>query len=347
MKILQNEIAKQLKHLKGVVPGKGVEGNQGVLLKDGKLTAYNFDTGITVAIEGDKSACFIIPPKAIEMIESLSGELDISVKSGKIVIKSENGTSRFTTPPTDNFLEPKPLANDGDESHTCDSQELETALSQVVYACATSAEKLNFQGVLLEGDGEYLNIVATDANRLAWNRIEYSKEIKVIIPREALKKAFSIGFTDDLTLRSNKSNAVIECGDYTVYTRLIDDKFVDYRKLIADDMHVFEVDRRVLLESVSRSQICNDKYSQPLLLKIDGANVNLSLKSSISEFNENITLSKPAPQAIDIAFNGRFLIEALKSFDEQTIEVHYTTPLKPIALIGKTLRALIVPMRNN
>ncbi|MDR2558888.1 MAG: hypothetical protein LBC86_05005 [Oscillospiraceae bacterium] len=237
MKIQQSEIAKKLKQLKSLISAKSSI-NQGVLFKKNMLMANNFELGVTIAIDADAAAdeIFVIPPKAIDMIESLPNEIiDIrfmSDKAGeKIIVKSENGSSKFQTIPAADFQEVKGF-DEGDKPFVCDAVEIEDALARIMYACAVADNKEVFKGVLLEGDGENLNIVACDGVRVAWNRIKYAGEISVVVPKESLVKAFSLGLKDDVTLDFNGNNAIIKSGDYTVYTRLYNGEFINYRKLL-------------------------------------------------------------------------------------------------------------------
>jgi len=350
MKVDQKELARKLKPLKSIVTTKGIyAGNDGVLFKDGTLTANNLEIGITVSLPTDESAEFILPIKAIEMIDSLSGEIDISASAnGRVVIKSDNGTSRFQAPLADDFQGVKTL---GSKEKTCtlDAKEVENALERVLYACAVNGgSKEQLQGVLFEGDGEHLNIVACDGCRLAWNKIPYKDEINVIIPKTSLQKAFSIGLDGDLRLTVNGTGAVIESGDYTIYTRIYAGEYINYCKMFADAPCVFKVNRAELLGSLTRAQICNEsKITSPVVLKSDGRNLNISLQTALSEFSEDIELSDEPAEKIDIAFNGAYLIEMLKSFDEATIECCYTSPVKPMVFSGEIMRAVVVPIRLN
>lgn len=346
MKINQSEIAKKLKQLKGIVPNKNLPGNQGVLFANNVLMANNLELGLTVAMETRVQDRFIIPPNAIDMIESLPNtEIDISESKGKIVIKSECGTSRFTAMPADKFTEVRAIGEDN-QNYEFDTKEIESAINRIMYACSTKTDN-ELQGVLFEGDGGYLNLVACDGHRLAWEQIKYGNEIKMSIPKESLKKVFAIGLGDKLTVSATKNNAVIKSGEYTAYTRLLDGKFVNYRKMLADNPNVTVINRSDFLESLCRSQICADvKQRTPVVLKGDGHSLNISVKSTLSEFSESIKLAKELPAKIDTAFNGAYLIDMLKSFDEETIGINYTEPLKPMVFVGETMKAVVVPVRR-
>ncbi len=53
-------------------------------------------------------------------------------------------------------------------------------------------------------------------------------------------------------------------------------------------------------------------------------------------------------ETLQIAFNPKYLIEALRVIDEETISIQFTTPLSPCIikpLQGEAFRYLILPLR--
>ncbi|MGN1117424.1 MAG: hypothetical protein ACI4RU_02330, partial [Acutalibacteraceae bacterium] len=107
MKIEKSIIAPILKAMKSLTPPKDTATQTGILLNDNTLTAYNFEIGIKADLGICTGERFVIPPKAIELIESLPDEI-ITVKgsSGKSVycsIESSVGKSKFVTVKADDF----------------------------------------------------------------------------------------------------------------------------------------------------------------------------------------------------------------------------------------------------
>ena len=186
--------------------------------------------------------------------------------------------------------------------------------------------------------------------RLALATLNYIHKVKFMIPRESLKKVFSLGLSGELTISATKNNAIIRNGEYTIYTRLIDGKFPNYANISESTCagHSVKIDKFEPLDSIARSQICSDSRTHdPVILDCKGDTINLSLKSLIAEFNESVTFDDTFPAEIEIAFNGGFLIDALKSFDGSMVTLYYTGEIKPIALCGDTLTAIVVPVRRS
>lgn len=100
MKIQKKELAAKLNKIKGAVPKKTtVAALQGILVKEGYLTASNTKMTVRAKIGGMGSECFIIPDRAFDLISNLpDGEVDISVTAeNAITIKADKIKNTYRT----------------------------------------------------------------------------------------------------------------------------------------------------------------------------------------------------------------------------------------------------------
>jgi DNA polymerase-3 subunit beta len=348
MKIEQKELADKLKQIKSAVPTKSNMKITGILFKNNMLIANNLELALTVALDVDTAEEFIIPKKAIDLILKLNaGIIDIYLDGEKVIIKSNSGISRFVTLTVSDF--PK-LDTSKDEVTPveCDGDELSKAINQVMYACnGQNQQNPVFSGILLDGDGKYLNIVACDGFKLAWNQIEFSHKIKVIIPKESLKKILSIDFDGNISLyMSGTKRAVIKLGDYTCYLRLIEGSFIDYRELFKEHPYKTSVSIKELIGSLSRTVSCiGEQKGVPVKLSINDSILNICVQSTVSEISEDIMLNEPAPNELKIGFNINYLVESIKAFNEDTVEIYYKDALSSVIMHGKTLKSITLPVR--
>ena len=229
-------------------------------------------------------------------------------------------------------------------------------IGKVWSAADSNSPKPIGRGVLFEGDGETLNIVATEGTRASWAKMDYRSKINMLIPKETLKKALAlVGDTDTVTIASvDKGNkAVIKSGDYVIYTRLLDGNYMDYKTIIQyqDEAVCVTIDRKALSGCVTRCQLCTERtIASPAVMTMAGEYLNISRQNATAEFNESV----PAKFDFDdnsanmrVVFNSSFLLDALKNCDGDDVYIHYTSPVKPLIITMKdnTLRHLIVPMR--
>lgn len=355
MIINKSELSEKLKNLKSVknVPFE-IGGVQGVLYKDGDLYANNCAIAIRTVLFDDEcpDETFVIPMDAIAFIEKLPNE-DVEITAGKnheVTVKCGKIKGKFPG------LDPKLFPATSDEN-ICTSanirlaaKDVEQLVGQIMYACPEKASKPIFQGILFDGNGNGINVVACDGYRIAVNKISTTQQINVVIPREAMQKVLSVIDTEnDLLIKTEKKQVIISTGDYTVYARLIDGEYINYKQAFPkDSVATFYVNKKLLADCLARSIICygNDKGACGILRGKKGESViTISNRSKINTFEENITLDSILAADIEIGFNSKYMIEAVKASKAEDIILQFSSALSPLLVCDGQLRQMVLPMR--
>jgi DNA polymerase-3 subunit beta len=105
-----------------------------------------------------------------------------------------------------------------------------------------------------------------------------------------------------------------------------------------------------LLQSVDRaSLISRDGHDNVIKWSIHEQNVTItSAAQGVGSVNEELTGQIDGP-SLTISFNARYMIEALRSIDEEQVKIHFTGAMTPFTI--KPLQNadslhLIVPIRT-
>lgn len=355
MKIKKSNLTDKLKNIKNIVlPKNG--GIQGVLLQEGQLIATNRDLTIVAKIEpltpSDES--FIIPQSAFAYIENVPSD-DIEIKlSGKyITIKSGKSSTKFATYPVADF--PVIAMSELKEQNNLFAGSLfKNSIESVWNSANSNSPKTIAKGILFNGDGKTLDIVACDGMRASWTKMDSDNIMNMLIPKETLKKVIPLIEDDDevcITKSTSGNKAVIKTDKYTIYTNLYEGTYLDYKALIqySDETVCVSVDRKSLISCVNRCQLCSDRISASVM-SMDGEQLNISRSSTTCEFSESVPADfdvKRDGAEIKVGFNTAYLLEALKNCNADKVLIHYVGPLKPMVITMKDeqLRHLIVPMR--
>ena len=357
MKIQKTDLADKLKNMKGIVLPKNFEGLQGILVKDGQLIATNLELTVIADLPGTATdETFLIPQTAIAYIESLpDGEIEIKPMKKYITIAGGGSSAKFAALDAAQFPEVEKHQT-GDEETSFTGSIIKAAIGKVWTSADSNSTKPIARGVLFEGDGTTLNIVAIDGMRASWARMDYSRKMNMLIPKETLKKALALVADDDtvaISAVAAGNKAVIRLGDYTIYTRLLDGSYPNYKTIIQypEETVCVTVDKKALIGCVNRCQLCTDRsISSPAVMTMAGEYLNISRMNSSAEFNENVPAKfdfVDNSANMKVGFNTAFLLDALKNCDEEQVFIHYTKPVDPLIITMKdsTLRHLIVPMR--
>ena len=220
MLIQKAELAQYINRLKSIVPKKtSFSVLQGILVRDSFLTASNMELTVKVRIKNDEKEEFLIPAKAFDLIGSLpDGEVNITLqKSGHILIRTGKIKNKCQT--MDSTLFPDVGLPDAEGSEvTIDSEALLNSIRHVFYAISAQGNNQPMDFLYLEASNGTLNFVGLDGHVLAWDKIAYEGEFKLLIPRNTVEKLMSAGMKGEVRIRHNKSNAAFITQDCEIYT---------------------------------------------------------------------------------------------------------------------------------
>lgn len=349
MKIKKSVISPLLKQLKSIVPPKTICETPGVLVENGNLVATNTEMTVWAKLSEDTESKFVLPIKAIDLIESLSDELiEIIEKDGRITIKHKHGKSTFSTINVEDFPT-KALDVAQELIASLNGDTLTQRIESVLFACSNNATRIESSGVMFESDGSNLNLAACDGHRLAWNACNYEGDFKAIVPKTSLQKILSLGLNGDVQISKANNRLYFQTEAHTVQLALISSKFIAYRSMfVAEPVAVVKVRREDLIKSLSRClvSIGGDKMECTILSCQAGENVlTLKNKTATADFEETLEMSENADCEVLIGFNTKYLIEALKASDSEFVELQYQKSNKPIVIVDGELKQLLSPMQ--
>lgn len=364
MKILQQELAQKLVAVKPAIPSNpSVPALKGVLMKDGKLTAYNLEYGITVALDTCVDDCFILPSEAVQMIENLpEDEIEITVKPGSILeIKAGDIVHKVSSHPPEDFPELPRITSD--EHIAIDAGTLTEGIEAVIYAVSTDEEKQAQRGVLFEADKNELNLVASDGYRLVWFRTEISGKFRFIIPGDTLQKLPKLKMNGPVQLIFGRRHARFSTKDCSIVTRLIEEdgsRFVDYQGNLPQNDHLISLCQKNFLNCLRRALLCMEdvkkdvqgkphKSKVPVVLTVeqDESVMKVSIRNHLAHYSETLPLNEPAAQDLKIGFNGRYLADAVQRCYSDKVEMYVSYPLTPLLIRDGSVTSLVLPVHPN
>jgi DNA polymerase-3 subunit beta len=240
--------------------------------------------------------------------------------------------------------------------------ELEPALlsdlvDKTLYAASQDETRYNLNGVYLEpqAEGSALVMVATDGHRLV--RVErnfegaFPQRTPVILPRKGLGEMRRVLDDGDgpVALGFKDNHAVIKKGATLLGMRLVDGQFPDYKQVIpklADK--IVRVTRSDLLDSLKRVSVLAQDKMQPVKLTVGKDQLVVSCTNpDAGEISDDVPVEYGG-QALEVAFNARYLVEALQSLSDKNILLKLTDNLSPGLLVGvdePRHLCVVMPMR--
>lgn len=352
MTIEKSEIAEKLKQLKSIGSPKLKDSQQGVLLKDNCLIANNLSIAMQVPITPVTEETFVIPMNAIDLIEKLpDGPVDISCNDkNTVTVQSGKIKSKFPTLETEMFPELNVIKGVQHPDFQFPFSDIEDSINKIIYACPNNSPKPIYTGILFDGNGKSMNLVACDGYRLSLIKLHTSQQLNVVVPKEAMQKALSVGDSEsDFKLYKEDKRVVLSVGEYTIYATLLSGKYIDYRATFPkDSILTVRINKKSLMNCINRSLICYGSEKGACTILESSANsqhITVGIKSKINKFSENIDTDNQIDAAMKIGMNAKYLIEAVKASDEESVTLQYAGEVNPFLVCDTTLRQMVLPMR--
>ena len=348
MKIDKSELVKKISVLEKVIPSKSsIACMEGILVRDGRMCANDLQNAISIATPEAENECFIIPRKAIAMAKSLpDGLVQITPQTdNSIVIKAGTIRTKMNSFSPDAFPD-NHMLEDAEET-TMDIDDLCDMLSSVAYATATTESRPVQTGVLLDGDGKNLNVVACDGFRSAWAQTPYAEPVNMIIPKSTVKLILSIREGEKISIQKKGEKAVFTIGNYQVFSRLLLGNFFDYKRIFPTRQYSIGVEREALLDAMRRIMICSDDTKKGKV-EMDGSGTSLKIisNSSTAGYMEEIKVQNEFKSDMRVMFNATFFIDALKSYGCNVVDCFFgEKSTDPTVLDDGQLKSLILPVR--
>jgi DNA polymerase-3 subunit beta len=319
-----------------------------VLLKtqDGglRLTATNLEIGISVWVPGkiDTDGTMTVPARLItDVVGGLpSGErVDLEMeKENTLLMRAGTYRTHLRGIEADEF---PVIPGAGDRPTTQVSQKaMRRALSEVAFAAASDETRPILTGVLTRFAGETLTLAAADNYRIAVKTLDLMQSVEetsVVIPaRSYIELMRILGDTDDpvdIILAQAKSQVIFKVDTTEVVSRLIDGQFPNYQSVLPTSHSTRAlVDRDELLKAVRLTALIASSSANVVRLGFgeedNPSSIAVAAKADIGDAEGQVEAELEG-DPVTIAFNARYMVEALQNMEAEQLAIELSGPLAP------------------
>ena len=231
-------------------------------------------------------------------------------------------------------------------------------VNQTAFASSNEESKPVLTGINFNIVGDVLECNSTDSYRLARKvvKLENASEenYNIVIPSHNILE-FSRIIDDeagDIELHIFNNKILFKTGNLKFESRLINGTYPNTSNLLPDDSFlVVSTNLNAFYDVIDRvSILTSDKEKNIVTLETKGD--ILVLKSSsieIGRVEEKMPIAKNNNEDIKISFSAKYMMEALKSFSTETVDIHFVGEIKPILIKSsedETLTQLVLPIRT-
>jgi len=378
LRIPVQDLSRALTLMQGVVQRKNTMAILANVLIDvgtdddgaGRVTiaATDLDVGVrtTRPCEALESGTITVPARALaDMVKVLPGP-DVTLKrlpNNHVEVKSGRTKARLNALSPDEF--PTLPTYDDVNFVKISASLFSEMVDKTVYAASTDETRYNLNGVLFDpsagegGDRNHLTMVSTDGHRLVrverdFEDLSFPDEMgSVILPRKGLGEVRRLldgdDDSDEMEIGFHQNHAVVRRGNTVLGMRLIEGTFPDYKQVIPNMADkVVRISRADIVGALRRVIVLASDKTQPVKLSLKADSLEVSCSNpDTGEINDDVAVEYSGDE-VDIAFNGRYLLEALNSLSDQNILLKLIDHLSPGVVVGvdETQHLCVVmPMR--
>lgn len=325
-----------------VVPSrtpKEILKNVKLVVEDGRVTlqATDQEVGIHQRIEGvetSSAGTALLPAgRLLSILRELTDEsADIEVTQDTIHIRSGRSEFRLSAEDPSEYP-PVPTADDTD-GFALESGRLRKMIRRTAFATDVESTRYALGGLQLEVKKDMATLAATDSRRLAVvhtrisNGATPSDGKPPVIPTKAMS-LLEKNIPDDETptqIMIRDNDVLFQCGHTTIYSRLVEGRFPQYRDVIPADARI-QIDLMVssFYSAIRQAQIVTDEDSRGVdFVFHDGTLTLNSTAADIGQSRVEVPISYDGDE-LTITFDPRYIADFLKVLDaESSITLNLT-----------------------
>ena len=301
--------------------------------------------------------------KLYEMIKELQGDV-VQVESNgnsRVTVTCQNVTYKIPGLPADDF--PNVFDDDKvDFYYGVKCQYLKKLIHKTYHAMASDEMKKNLHGVFFEtideGGRNRLRMVATDGHRLAIadDDMEETASLQlekgIIIPKNGLNeiRRFIEDAPEEIMVGVCQGMCIIKTNGAMLRVSLVDAEYPDYRRVIPVEKGVIvKVDKNAILSALKRMNVISSERCCGVILTVsDGRMVLESTNPEVGEAKDEIEADHPGTE-ISVAYNVKYLIDAVGAIDEKEVIFEMTAEMKPGVIRpaeNDDYMCMVAPLKN-
>jgi DNA polymerase-3 subunit beta len=371
--VLQENLARGLNIVSRAVAPRStlpVLGNVLLATDEGRLrlSATNLEMAITCWIGAriEEEGSTTVPARTFsDLVSTLPGDqvlLTLDVQTQTLNVRCGPSNTDIKCIDAQEF--PPLPAPELEEAISLNVLDFKEMVHQVSFAASTDEARPVLQGVLIQVEGEQITMAAADGFRLSVRKAQLShpapRAVSVIVPARALNelaRIISDGSNELLMLvPPGRNQVVFRCGDVELVSQLIEGTYPDYQSIIPRSYQTRVIaSTAAMLKACKQAEIFAREGINETRLNIKPAadaampgQIEVTAFSEETGKNETVVDASVEGKGLLIAFNVKFLREALEVIKTPNVAFEMNTPqtpgvIRPVG--GEDFVHVVMPMR--
>lgn len=335
---------------------------EGILLEASenfKLTGNDLEIGIECFVDADikeKGSVVLNSRMFGDIVRRMpDSEVLIEVKENNtVIIECENSHFEIKGLPSSGF--PALPSIEKLNSFKISQKYIREMIRQTLFAVSVDENRPILTGSLIECKNQEISFVSIDGFRLALRRNKIkgdSSEINVVVPGKTLNEIVKIlqPVEDEITIYSTQNQILFDMGKCKVVSRLLEGEYLNYRGIIPEDYETkVRVNSKEMLSSIERASliITAEERRYPVRFNIDNDVIIITSNTDVGAVREELKVEMTG-NYLDIGFNPRYFIDALRAVEDEIVDIYFTTSVGPCTIRpveDNSFAYMILPLRK-
>ena len=333
---------------------------EGILIETGmdcvKLTGYDLKKAIYT-----KAEARVWENGSVVLGARIFGDIIRSLPDGTVSIKTDGlnvsitcEKSDFNIVGTDAADYPELPAIESSTGVSLPQGLLSEMIRQTIFAVSDNESRPVYTGELFEISGDELTVVSVDGYRLALRKEKVEgagEDCSFIVPGSALSDLEKLcAATDDMvSIALGSKHISFTIGDTVLLSRRLEGEFLNYKKTVPSSFNVEVTALRTGLQrTVERvSLIIDDKIKNPLRCTFGLNEIRTVCATALGKAEDTCPVDGDGGE-LEIGFNNRYLLDALKAAPAEEVKVCLNSGSSPCVIRpceGDEFLYMILPVR--
>lgn len=333
---------------------------EGILLEaqdEFKMTGNDLELGIECFINADirEKGSIVLNSKMFgDIVRRLpDSEVLVEVKENNtVIIECDNSHFEVRGLPSDSY--PALPSIKRENTFKVSQKIVREMVRQTLFAVSIDENRPILTGSLIECLENEITFVSIDGFRMALRKSKNNKadsKFNVVVPGKTLNEIVKIlqPVEEEITIYSSQNQILFDMGKCRVVSRLLEGEYLNYKSIVPKEYETkVKANTRDILSSLERaSLITADEKKYPVKVNILDDKIIISSNTEIGAVREEIRVEVNGNN-MDIGFNPRYFIEALKVIEDEEVEIYFTSSIGPCTirpLDGDAYAYMILPVR--
>lgn len=227
-------------------------------------------------------------------------------------------------------------------------------VKRIIFCVSNEDSRPILTGGLFDLEDGVLRMVGLDSFRMAVSTEEFpgfEGTLQRVIPGKTLRDVMSITGDNEnpMNISFTDNHVLFTLGNTKIISRLLQGEYFKYRTMIPDYSKLsVKVSRQDLLSSSERASLLATEGTTNLIkFSFTPNEILITSNSKQGKIREEVACESEGEE-IEIAFNAKFMVDALKNMEDDTVRMELTSPLTPCIvkpLESDSAQYILLPVR--